>query len=236
MVRGHQRHLLRWQVKHPRHAQVGVGVGFVGLEHLGAQHTVPGQPGALGHVGQQADVAVRQRGDGVALLEPRQALHAVGPGMEPVPHAVEVLALGLAQVAQPKARQDLVQDLPVQGIDQRPALFAAHHPRHGGLVARAPGQREGSGIHLGVERTHLARNAAVPVHHGAKDVERQHLHLGKGVVGVGGAGRGDFWLIHAAIVRGGSTSRCRMRGMRRHGASKGIPVRRYAFGRWFQVR
>src|SRR3989344_5229261 len=189
VVRGYQRHLLGLQVEHARYAQVGLRAGFVGLEHLSAQHAVPRWPGALGHVGEQADVAVGQRGDGEACLEPREAFHAVGPGIEPVPHMVEVASFGVRQLCQAKARQDLVEDASVQVVDQCPALLAPHHTRHGGLVAGAPRQRKRIAIHGGVQRLHLAHDAAVPVDHGAKDVERQHLHGAGDVVCCAWGGR-----------------------------------------------
>ena len=46
---------------------------------------------ALGHVGQQRDVPVRQRGDDEPFLQPRQPGDAVRPRVEPVPCAVEVV-------------------------------------------------------------------------------------------------------------------------------------------------
>jgi len=178
VVRGHQHHLLGPQVEHLRRTQVGGRIGLVGAEDLGAQHAVPGQAGALGHVRQQADVAVGQRRDGEAALEQRQSLHAVGPCIQPVPHAVEVPARGLVQMREAEARQDPVEDQPVQLVDARPAQLAAAHALHGGLVARAPGEGEGVGIHFRMQRLHLAHDAAVPVHDGAEDVECQHLHGG----------------------------------------------------------
>ncbi|MNV37695.1 hypothetical protein D3C71_1292240 [compost metagenome] len=102
---------------------------------------------------------------------------------------VEVAAFGVRQLCQAKARQDLVEDASVQVVDQRPALLAPHHPRHGGLVAGAPRQRKRIAIHGGVQRLHLAHDAAVPVDHGAKDVERQHLHGAGDVVCCAWGGR-----------------------------------------------
>jgi hypothetical protein len=91
-----------------------------------------------------------------------------------------VLAFGFAQMRQAKARQQAVEDAAVQLVDARPAQFTAAHALHGGLVAVAPGQGEGVGVHLGVERLHLAHDAAVPVDHSAEDVEGEHLHIGEG--------------------------------------------------------
>jgi len=96
-----------------------------------------------------------------------------------VPHAVEVLALGLAQMREAKARQQAVEDEAVQVVNARPAQFTAAHALHGGLVAVAPGEGESVGVHLRVERLHLAHDAAVPVHHGTEDVEGEHLHIGE---------------------------------------------------------
>ena len=80
---------------------------------------------------------------------------------------------------QAKVRQQAVEDEAVQLVDARPAQCAAAHALHGGLVAVAPGQGEGVGVHLRVERLHLAHDAAVPVDHGAEDVEGEHLHIGE---------------------------------------------------------
>lgn len=60
MVGGAKHHFARRQIEHLRHTQVGGRVGLVGPEHLGRQHAVPGQARSLGHVGQQAEVAIGQ--------------------------------------------------------------------------------------------------------------------------------------------------------------------------------
>ncbi len=99
MVGRDQHHLLGLQVKGLGHAQVGGGVRLVGAKDFGAQDAVPGQAGALGHMGQQTDVAIGQGDDGIAVFETLQPGYAVGPGIQPVPDVVQVLAFGLAQVA-----------------------------------------------------------------------------------------------------------------------------------------
>ena len=176
VVGGHQHHRLGRHVEGAGHAQVGRRVGLVGAKDFGAQHRVPRQAGALGHAGEQVHVAVGQGDDDEASLELLQPRHAVGPGRQPVPRAVQVRAGGLIQVGQAEGGQHLVQDLAVQRVDQRPGLLAAHDARHGGRIAGAPGTREGGAVYVGVQRAHLPHDAAVPVDHGAENVEGQHLH------------------------------------------------------------
>ena len=81
----------------------------------------------------------------------------------------------------------------MQLVNARPAQLAAAHALHGRLVARAPGQSQRIGINLRIERLHFTHNAAMPVHHGAEDVEGQNLE-GVGVWRCGlCAGHGVSW-------------------------------------------
>ena len=88
-----------------------------------------------------------------------------------MPDTVEQAALGLWHGLQAEARQDVVEDHAMQFVDPRPAQFARHHARHRRPVALAPGQREGVAIDLRVQPRHFGHDAAVPVDHGAEDVE-----------------------------------------------------------------
>ena len=103
-----------------------------------------------------------------------------------MPDPVQMLALGLTQVTQAKARQQLVQYQTVQVVDQRPSQLTRHHAAHGWLVAGPPGQREGIAVDPGVQRLHLVCHAAVPVDHRAKDIKGQHPRCVRGVVRHGG--------------------------------------------------
>jgi len=176
-VRRHQHHLPRLQAQHAGGAQVDLGVGFVVLEQFGAQHRVPGQAGVFGHVDQQRHVAVAERGDRVTLLQPVQAGHAVGPGQQAVPDAVEVGRVHFVQL-QPAGDQQPVQDASVQAVDVGPGQGAGAHLVHGGLVAGAPVvgeygpvlRRQGQPL---LQQLAFAGDGRAPVDDGAEDVEAQ---------------------------------------------------------------
>jgi hypothetical protein len=199
VVGGHHHDLRGRQVELPTHTEVGVRVRLVALEVLGREDQVPGQTGALGHVRQQRDVAVGQRADQVAPLQPRQAGHAVGPRVQAVPGAVDVRALRRRHASQAEHRQQLAQAFVVQRVERPEADLAAAHALHLRLVARAPqvGQAQPVGVQPlrrppGAE---VARDAAAPVDHGAEGVEDDGLHGGHGHGGSCG-------MIGACMLRG----------------------------------
>ena len=86
-----------------------------------------------------------------------------------------MLLLRFAQIGQAEVLEDAVEDQAVQFVQPRPAQFARAHTLHRRLVAGTPGQREGAAVHLRAQGLNFSRNAAVPVHHRAEDVEGQHL-------------------------------------------------------------
>ena len=95
-----------------------------------------------------------------------------------------MLLLRFAQVVEAEVLEDAVQDQAVQFIQARPAQFARAHTLHGRLVAGTPGQRKCTTVHRRAQGLHFARNAAVPIHHGAKDIEGQYLRRGQGAHGM----------------------------------------------------
>ena len=78
----------------------------------------------LGHVREQANIAVGQGADDKARFQPCQARHHIGPGVEPVPGGVEVLLLPIAQVGDAKVFEHVLQNQAVQVVNQGPAQFA----------------------------------------------------------------------------------------------------------------
>ena len=92
-MRGDQADLLRPQRKHVRGAQIGFRLRLVGLHDLGAEDRIPRQAGALGHFQHEDDVAVGQRRDNEALLEPGQAGGGIRPWVQPMPSEVEFVQL-----------------------------------------------------------------------------------------------------------------------------------------------
>ena len=184
----HHHQLSGGQAQQACGAQIDLGVGLVMAEQLGRQHAVPGQAAGLGHVDQQRHIAIGERGQGVALAQPGQAGHAVGPGLKAVPGAVELVALGLVQRGQAETRQQVVQGLAVLAVDVGPGLLTAPHPAHRRLVAGAPGIGQrwpvGGQAEAGLQRLALADQRAAPIDHGAEDVEDQGAHVLK----IGGHG------------------------------------------------
>ena len=63
----------------PRNAEIGVWIRFVGPKDFGAQDAIPGQSRVLGHVSQQADIAIRERTNRITTLESLQSFNAVCP-------------------------------------------------------------------------------------------------------------------------------------------------------------
>ncbi|MNT44951.1 hypothetical protein D3C72_1815010 [compost metagenome] len=78
-------------------------------------------------------------------------------------------------MTQTKFRQDSVQNAAVQCIDAHPSQGAVAYLLHGGPVAFAPRQGKGIAIDLWITLCHLSQDGAVPVHHRAEHIERQHL-------------------------------------------------------------
>src|SRR4030095_1188874 len=71
-------------------------------------------------------------------LQAREPGHGVGPGIEAVPGAVEVIDLGLREALDPELAQELVEALPVKIVELRPRPAAAPYLVHCRLVEPAP--------------------------------------------------------------------------------------------------
>ena len=97
LVRGDHHHFAGREAEQPRRALVHLAVPLVVPEELRRQHAVPRQAAVLRHVGEQRDVAVRQRRDHELLLEPLQPGDRVLPRREAMPGAVEVILLGVGE-------------------------------------------------------------------------------------------------------------------------------------------
>src|SRR2546426_9016005 len=118
--------------------QIGLGLRLVVPRDLGAEDGVPGKPPVLGHVHDQRDVAVRERGENELLLEARQARHRVGPGVEAVPGAGQGGGLGPREAPDAALDQQLIEALAVEVVELRPRAPAAPHLVHRRLVESAP--------------------------------------------------------------------------------------------------
>ena len=171
------------QIEQGSRAQIGLRLRLVGARHLGAEDHVPGQPGALGHVDHQRDVAVGERREDEPALQPAQAFDRVRPRVEPVPGAIEVIDLGLAQPADRMLVEQRQQVLAVQVVEPGPGAPAAPDLLQRRLIARPPGIGEGMPVARDPPRTErrsgLARDALAPVHDRAEHVEAQRLDVRK---------------------------------------------------------
>ena len=90
MRRAHH-HFFRLQLQQAHRGEVGFAIGLVMPGQLGGKDQVPGNTGMLGHVGQKRDVAVRQRRNGVLLLEARETGDGIGPRLQAMPDAVPMV-------------------------------------------------------------------------------------------------------------------------------------------------
>src|SRR5262245_26768899 len=161
---------------------VALGLRFVVPRHLGAEDRVPRKPAVLGHVHHEGHVAVRERGQHELPLQACEPGHRVGPGIEAVPGAIEVIDLGLRKTLDAELGQELVEALPVEVVELGPRPAAATHLVHRRLVEPAPrvgelGPVEAEPLRL-AERLAFPDEAQPPVDHRAEDVERERLDVG----------------------------------------------------------
>src|SRR5262249_24434244 len=127
-------------------------------------------------------IAVRKGRDNVLALQPGKAIDAIGPAVEAMPGAIEVVELRLAQADDAELRQQCDEVLAMQIVELRPRALAAAHLGHRRLIARPPAVGKivpVEGITLGCQRRlRLAGDAVAPIYHGAEHVEGQRLYLG----------------------------------------------------------
>ena len=72
-------------------------------------------------------------------LQPHEAGHYVGPGIEAMPGQVEIVGNLLVKFFQSKLRSDLVEHAPVQDVELDEGLASGAHFLHARLIERAPG-------------------------------------------------------------------------------------------------
>src|SRR5207245_338604 len=140
---------------------------------------VPREPGTLGHVHQERDVAVRERRENELPLEAHEPRYGIGPRVEAVPGAVQVVDLRLGESGDAEPDEELIERHPVEIVELGPRHRAAPHLLQHGLVEAAPRVSERCPADLQAlgapERLTLADQARPPVNDGAEDVEGQRL-------------------------------------------------------------
>ena len=135
----------------------------------------------LGQVHQQRHVAVRQRRDDVARLQPGQPRHRIGPWAQPVPAAGEVVQIGRRSARRCRDRPPAA---PARRGAGRPGWSRAARPGAPGpsRAHRRPARhRPARSSRRAMPRARaeggqLVDQAAAPVHHGAEGVEQDGLH------------------------------------------------------------
>src|SRR5437899_9767979 len=186
VVGGDHHALARCEPEERGRRQIGLGLGLVVPRDLRAEDGVPRESPVLGHIHDQRDVAVRERRENELLLEARQAGHGVGPGVEAVPGAVQVVDLGLRETLDTELDQKLVEALAVEVVELRPRAMAAAHLVHRWLVEAAPRVGELGPVHAEALRLPkglaLPDEARPPVHHRAEDVQGARLDLPDGPI------------------------------------------------------
>ena len=179
-MRRHHHRLFGREAEHGNGGLIGVGHGLVGPRHLSAEHCVPRQAGTLCHIHQQRHIAVRQRRQRIVCAQPRQTGHRIGPGIESVPHLIEMDFFVLTKVFYPEFIYQTVEDVAMQLVEDDPALAAAPNFFHGRLVARPPGVSESHPVDidalLRAERAAFADNARAPIDDSSKHIEAQGFH------------------------------------------------------------
>ena len=116
VVRGNHHGFGRLKPEHRDRGVVHLGARLVLPGHFRAERCIPRKPGVACHVDDQCDMAVRKRGQQKPRPEPVHSLPGVRPAVEPVPDAIEVACLLVAQATQPEARQQRVENLAMEDI------------------------------------------------------------------------------------------------------------------------
>jgi hypothetical protein len=109
-VGGNHHYLVPLQSKQVDRHLVGTGIGLIGLDQFRRENAIPRQSAILRHVHQQGYVAVRQSGQDKVFAQVRKPWNGVRPGLQSVPHTVEMVFLGLCHaVGNRELEQQLVQ-------------------------------------------------------------------------------------------------------------------------------
>src|SRR5690606_7839596 len=126
--------------------------------------------GMFRHVGEQREVAVRQRADREAAAQALEPRDRVGPGIEAVPDEIEPPARRFVDLYA-MLREQVVEDHAMELVDPGPAQLAAATAVHGRRIAGPPFVRELAARDAEPQGVDLPRDGAVPVDDRAEDVE-----------------------------------------------------------------
>src|SRR5262249_34802576 len=125
-------------------------------------------------------------GEDVALPQARHAGHGIGPRIEPVPDAVDVIDLSLAQSFDRELGQVLTQILEMQHVELDEAAAPAAHALHRRLILLPPGVGElppialDRRLALGEIVAEIAHDRAAPIDDRAEHVEGEGFY-GSGI-------------------------------------------------------
>src|SRR5262249_20099110 len=86
-VRSAHHDFLWLQAQEVHGSQVGLAIRLVMFGKLSGTDEIPRQACVLCHVGEQGDIAVRERPDDELLLEASQACNRIRPRLQSMPHA-----------------------------------------------------------------------------------------------------------------------------------------------------
>jgi hypothetical protein len=136
------------QVESIAGGEIDARLGLVVARDLRAEDRIPGKIVAASEIDHQRDIAVRDRRELEALLEPRKPGRGIGPAVESVPCQVEIARHVLRQSREPEALADSIEIVPVQDVELAEGDAAGTHLLHGGLVLVTPGIGEGKPVEL----------------------------------------------------------------------------------------
>src|SRR5437867_3381277 len=202
VVRGDHHALCGTETEKVGRDEIRLGIRLVVTRNLGAEHDVPGQSRAAGHVHDQRHVAIRERGEDVRAPEPREPGDGVGPRIESMPCAIQMVDLVRGQPTDAELAEQSLEAHPVEIVELRPRKRTRAHALHHRLIERAPGVRELRPVDTEApglaERFAFADDAAPPVDDGAEDVERERAY---GLEGLTHAARHTYSRPRRAILR-----------------------------------
>ena len=138
IVGGDHHHFVRLQPQERRGRAVDFGIRLVVFCKLGREHTVPAEPAVPGHIHQQPHVAIGERGNDGAAAQPREPRGDIRPRVKPMPDPVELIFIVLGQTGNLVARQQVIQDQAVEGVDIHPGEVTAAHALHGRSISCPP--------------------------------------------------------------------------------------------------
>src|SRR5258707_14425735 len=126
------------QIEGLARGEIDGGLALIVARDFRAQDRVPGKIVAAREIDHEGNVAVRDRRQQEAALEPSEAGGHVGPSGKAMPGEIELARGGFSKIFNPEPRQNLIQIAPVQHVQ----LAESRPPRanllHGGLVLVTP--------------------------------------------------------------------------------------------------